>query len=40
MSGSNKHDRVALVSITNEAHIEGIFNMNIVEIDFQERQTM
>jgi adenine deaminase len=40
MSGSSEHDLVALVSITNEAHIEGIFNLNILEIDFQERQTM
>jgi hypothetical protein len=40
MSGSNEHNRVALVSITNEAHIERIFNLNIVEIDFQERHRM
>jgi hypothetical protein len=40
MSGSNEHDRVALVSITNEAHRERIFNLNIVEIDFQEGWTM
>lgn len=40
MSGSNEHDQVALVSINEKAHIEGIFTMNIVEVDFQERLTM
>lgn len=40
MSGSDQHDQVALVSFDNQAHIGGIVNTNILEIDFMERQTM
>jgi len=39
MSGSEQHDRVALVSVADQAIIGEIVNRNLLEIDFGERQT-
>jgi len=40
MSGSEYHDRVALVSVDDPAIIEGIVNSNILGINFGERQAV
>jgi len=40
MSESEQHDRVALVSVDDQPIIGGIFNRNLMEIDFAERQGM
>jgi len=40
MSGSDQHDRVALVSADDHGIIGGIVNRNLLEIDFAERQTL
>jgi len=40
MSGSEQHDWVALVSADNHDIIGGIFNRNLLEIDFGERLTL
>ena len=40
MSGSEQHDRVALVSADDQDIIGGIVNRNLLEIDFAERQTL
>ena len=40
MSGSEQHDRVALVSAEDQDIIGGIINRNVLEIDFGERLTL
>ena len=40
MSGSEQHDRVALVSADDQDIIGGIVNRNPLEIDLGERQTL
>jgi len=40
MSGSEQHDRVALVSADDQAIMRGINNKNLLEINFGERQTL
>jgi len=40
MSGSEQHDRVALLSADQQAFIGGRVNRKLLEIDFGERQTM
>jgi hypothetical protein len=40
MSGSEQHDRVALVSIDDQVRIGGIVNTDIMSVDFAERQAM
>jgi len=40
MSGSDQHDRVALVSADDQDIIGGIVNRYLLEIDFAERQTL
>jgi len=40
MSGSDQHDRVALVSADDQDIIGGIVNRNLLEIDFGERQIL
>jgi len=40
MSGSEQHNRLALVSTDDQAIIEGILNRKLLEIDFGERQTL
>ena len=39
MSGSEQHDRVALVSMDDQVIIGGIVHRNLLEIDVRERQT-
>jgi len=39
MSGSEQHDRVALVSVDDQAIIGGIIHRNLLETDGRERQT-
>ena len=40
MSGSEQHDRVALVSADDQAITGGIVNRNLMEINFVERQAV
>jgi len=40
MSGSEQHDRVALVSADDQDIIGAIVDNNLLEIDFGERQTL
>ena len=40
MSGSEQHNRVALVSTDDQAIMGEIVKRNLLEIDFGERQTM
>jgi len=40
MSGSEQHDQVAFVSMDDLATIGELVNMNLLDIDFAERQTM
>jgi len=40
MSGSEQHDRVALVSVDDQAIIGGIVNRDLLEIDVGERQKL
>jgi len=40
MSGSEQHDQVALVSADDQAIIGGIFNSNVLEIDFSQSQAL
>jgi len=40
MSGSDQHDRVSLVCVDDQAHIGGIVNRNLIDIDFTVRQTV
>jgi len=39
MSGSGQHNRVALVSVDDQAIIGEIFNLNLLVINFGESQT-
>jgi len=40
MSGSELHDRVAMVSVDDQARIGRIVNTDITSVDFPERQAM
>jgi len=40
MSGSEQHNRLALASMDDQATIGWLIDMNLLEMDFAERQTM